>query len=65
MVLMCLRVLQPRQYEQQLFYLACCLCYDIKAVNLANKTALTSISNDLQARHPLAANAPQPLSLPI
>lgn len=54
-VLMCLHVVQPRQYEQQLFYLACCLCYDIKAVNLANKTPLTSRSSDSQARHPLAA----------
>lgn len=49
MVLTRLHALQPRQYEQQLFYLACCLCHDIKAVNLANKTPLTSVSNDSRA----------------
>lgn len=51
----CMHVLQPRQYEQQLFYLAGCLCRDIKAVNLASKTPLTGTSNDSQARYPVAA----------
>lgn len=42
--------LTTRQCEQQLFYLACCLCHDIKAANLANKFPLTSTSNDKQTR---------------
>ena len=40
---------EARQYGRQLFYLASCPCYDIKAVNLANKPPLTSISKASQA----------------
>ena len=49
MVVKCRGALALRQYEQQLFHLAHCPYHDIKAVNLANKTSLTSVSQDSPA----------------